>query len=437
MIPRYSRPEMAALFEESARYRLWLDVELAVCGAMERRGLVPSGATSRIRSRARVDADRIGRIEETVRHDVIAFLTQIGETAGEDSRHLHKGMTSSDLVDTALALALVRATDLLMAEARRLREAARTLAVRHKETVMVGRTHGIHAEPVTFGLKVLVWFEAAGRAIERLARAREGVAVGKLSGAVGTHAHLSPDLEEEALASLGLKPEPAATQIVQRDRHAALLQAVALLGAVVEQMALEIRHLQRTEVREAEEPFREGQKGSSAMPHKRNPVSCERICGLSRILRANAHAALENVALWHERDISHSSVERVILPDSFLAADFMVSQMREVLEGLKVDPERMKANLDLTRGLIYSQRVLLALVESGMSREEAYALVQRHAMDAWKDGPDLPTRLLEDPAVTRVLPREALMACFDPRYFIRHVNQIFERILGEPVASGR
>jgi len=437
VIARYSRPKMAALFEDAARYRTWLDVELAVTQALERRGEAPSGATARIRAAARIDPARIDALEATLRHDVIAFLTQVGETAGEDARWLHLGMTSSDLVDTALALTLVRAFDLLLPEVEALREETRRLALRHKETVMVGRTHGIHAEPITFGLKVLVWHEELGRARGRLERAREAIAVGKLSGAVGTLAHLPPDLEEEVLASLGLVPEPAATQVVQRDRHAEALQALALLGASLEKIAIEIRHLQRTEVLEAEEPFREGQKGSSAMPHKRNPVNCERVSGLARILRANAHAALENVALWHERDISHSSVERVILPDSFLLADFMTAQMREILAGLHVYPERMRANLERTRGLVYSQRVLLALTSAGLSREEAYALVQRHAMEAWKEPPDLLERLLADPAAVRTLGREGLSRCFDPAHFLRHVSQIFDRVLGASVAAAR
>ncbi len=437
MIPRYSRPEMAVLFDDATRYRTWLEVELAVCAAMERRGEVPAGVSARLRSKAAVEPERVDELEATLRHDVIAFLTAVAESAGEDARHLHKGMTSSDLVDTALALTLTRAGDLLAAELTALRETVRVLAVRHKETLMVGRTHGVHAEPITFGLKILVWYEELGRAQKRLTRAREAVAVGKLSGAVGTHAHLSPDLEEEVLGALGLAPEPASTQVVQRDRHAELMQAIALLGASLEKIALEIRHLQRTEVLEAEEPFREGQKGSSAMPHKRNPVNCERICGLARILRGNAQVALENVALWHERDISHSSAERVILPDSFLAADFMVTQMREVLEGLNVYPERMRANLDATRGLIYSQRVLLALVSAGMSREDAYAVVQGHSMAAWKGGPDLKARLASDPGVGRVLSQEKLFACFDPAHFTRHVSEIFERVLGDTVATGR
>ena len=437
MIPRYSRPAMAGLFEDAARYRTWLEVELAVCEAMERRGDVPAGATARIRGSARIDPARIDELEETLRHDVIAFLTQVGETAGPDARFLHLGMTSSDLVDTALALTLVRASDLLLAETEALRDTTRSLALRHKETVMVGRTHGIHAEPITFGLKILVWYEELGRALVRLRAARAAIAAGKLSGAVGTHAHLSPDLEEEVLAALGLRAEPAATQVVQRDRHAELLAALAILGASVEKMALEIRHLQRTEVLEAEEPFREGQKGSSAMPHKRNPVNCERICGLARILRANAHAGMENVALWHERDISHSSVERVIFPDSFLVADFIVSQMRDVLAGLHVYPERMRANLERTRGLVYSQRVLLALTTAGLSREDAYAIVQKHAMAAWKEEPDLKARLIADPAVTAVLPRAKVEACFDPKHFVRHVNQIFDRVLGESIAASR
>ncbi len=437
MIARYSREEMAALFADEARYQAWLDVELAVVLAMERRGQVPAGAAGRIRAAARIDPARIDALEATLRHDVIAFLTQVSETVGPDARYLHLGMTSSDLVDTALALTLVRAADLLARELRALREVVRGLAVRHRDTMMVGRTHGIHAEPITFGLKVLVWHEELGRAGVRLGRARETIAAGKLSGAVGTHAHLSPDLEEEVLASLGLTPEPAATQVVQRDRHAELLLSLALLGASLEKMAIEIRHLQRTEVLEAEEPFHDGQKGSSAMPHKRNPVSCERITGLSRLLRANAHAGLENVALWHERDISHSSVERVILPDSFLVADFITSQMREVLERLLVYPERMRANLEATRGLIYSQRALLALTTAGLAREEAYAIIQRHAMAAWREAPGLEDRLLADPAVTRVLSREQIAACFDPSHFVRHVRAIFDRVLGAEVPVGR
>ena len=437
MIARYSRPAMAALFTDAARYRTWLDVELAVTQALERRGEAPEGTAARIRAAARIDPARIDALEATLRHDVIAFLTQVGETVGADARWLHVGMTSSDLVDTALALTLVRATDLLAGEVEALRETTRGLALRHKDTVMVGRTHGIHAEPITFGLKVLVWYEELGRARARLARAREAIAVGKLSGAVGTLAHLAPHLEQEVLASLGLTPEPAATQVVQRDRHAEAMLTLALLGATLEKIATEIRHLQRTEVLEAEEPFREGQKGSSAMPHKRNPVNCERVAGLARVLRGNAHAALEDVALWHERDISHSSVERVIVPDSFLLADFMAAQMREILEGLQVYPERMRANLDRTRGLVYSQRALLALTGAGLTREEAYAIVQRHAMAAWKEEPDLQARLLADPAVKRALAPEALARCFDPSYFLRHVNQIFDRVLGDPVAAAR
>jgi len=437
VIPRYSRPEMAALFDEAARYGIWLDVELAATAALEKRGEAPPGTAARIRAAARVEVARIDELEATLRHDVIAFLTQVGETVGADARYLHLGMTSSDLVDTATAIQLVRATDLLLREAAALRDTVLALALKHKDTVMVGRTHGIHAEPITFGLKVLVWYEEIGRALGRLRAARAEIAVGKFSGAVGTLAHLSPEVEEEALRALGLSPEPAATQVVQRDRHASLLGAVALLGASVEKMALEIRHLQRTEVLEAEEPFREGQKGSSAMPHKRNPVNCERICGLARLLRANAHTAAENVALWHERDISHSSVERVIFPDSFLVADFIVAQMREILGGLLVHPERMRANLEATRGLVYSQRVLLALTTAGLSREEAYAVVQRHAMAAWKGEPDLKSRLLGDARVASVLDRTALERCFQPEHFVRHVSAIFDRVLGAPVDAHR
>jgi adenylosuccinate lyase len=437
VIARYSRPAMAALFDDAARYRIWLDVELAVTAALEKRGEAPAGAAERMRAAARVDVARIDELEATLRHDVIAFLTQIGETVGPDARYLHVGMTSSDLVDTALAVQLTRATDRLLAEVEALRESARSLALKHKETVMVGRTHGIHAEPITFGLKVLVWYEELGRAVARLRSARAEIAVGKLSGAVGTLAHLAPEVEEATLRSLGLEAEPVATQVVQRDRHAALLSALALLGASIEKMALEIRHLQRTEVLEAEEPFREGQKGSSSMPHKRNPVNCERICGLARILRGNAHAATENVALWHERDISHSSVERVILPDSFLLGDFMTAQMKEILDGLLVYPDRMKANLDRTRGLVYSQRVLLALTTAGLTRDAAYAIVQRHAMAAWKGEPDLRTRLLGDREVTRVLPPAEVERCFEPGHFLRHVSHIFDRVLGASLAAHR
>ena len=437
MIARYSRKEMAALFEDEARYRTWLEVELAVAQEMERRGEIPRGVTARVRDKARVDPKRIDELEATLRHDVIAFLTQVGESAGADARHLHLGMTSSDLVDTALALTLTRAVDLLVREVDALRETARSLALKYRETPMVGRTHGIHAEPITFGLKILVWYEELGRALTRLGAARRSVAVGKLSGAVGTLAHLTPELEEGVLGALGLAAEPAATQVVQRDRHAELLSGLALLGASLEKIALEIRHLQRTEVLEVEEPFREGQKGSSAMPHKRNPVLCERICGLARLLRANAHAALENVALWHERDISHSSVERVIIPDSFLLADFMASQTREVLAGLRVHPDRMLANLAMTRGLIYSQRVLLALTVAGLPREAAYAIVQGHAMKAWKEDPDLRARLAADPAVAKVMSPSELEACFDPRYFTRNVSHIFDRVLGASVAASR
>jgi adenylosuccinate lyase len=345
------------------------------------------------------------------------------------------GLTSSDVVDTALALRLKRAGEILRADVASVVRTATDLAARHAFTPMVGRTHGMHAEPTTFGLKALVWREEFRRHAVRLEAALDDISTGKISGAVGTAAHTGLELEEAVCRAIGLRPDPIATQVVQRDRHAELLGAIALLGASLEKMAVEIRHLQRTEVLEAEEPFREGQKGSSAMPHKRNPVNCERITGLARLLRANAHAALENVALWHERDISHSSVERVLFPDSFLVADFITSQMREILEGLHVYPERMRANLDATRGLIYSQRALLALTKAGLSREEAYALVQRHAMAAWREAPGLRERLLADPAVQRVLSPAQVEACFDPSHFVRHVGRIFERVLGSEAAA--
>jgi len=426
MIARYSRPTMARLWGDEHRLALWLDVELAVTAAREARGEAPKGVSERLRHAVRLDPARMEAIEREVRHDVIAFLSMVAETGGDDARQLHVGMTSSDLVDTALACQIAEAGRVLRATVKVTRRATWDLAQRHRRTPMIGRTHGVHAEPITFGLKCLLWSEELGRDEARLGRALDDVAVGKVSGAVGTLAHLDPEIERLALERLGLTAEPVANQVVQRDRHAALLCALAVLGGTLEKIALEIRHLQRTEVREAEEPFREGQKGSSAMPHKRNPVQCERICGLSRLLRAYAQAALENQALWHERDISHSSVERVILPDAFLTADFMADELGAVLRDLRVHPETMRRNLDAGGGLVHSQRVLLALTHHGVPRDEAYRLVQKSALQALDGGGSFRALLEAEPRVREALGKQ-LAACFDLEPYFRHVDDLFAR----------
>jgi adenylosuccinate lyase len=427
MIARYSRPEMARLWTQDAKYEAWLKVELAVCEVYAKRGIIPAEAMGRIKTAARVSASRVDEIEATTRHDLIAFLTNLEESIGADSRYVHIGMTSSDVVDTAQALQMVAASDLLLAGLERFREALRSLAVRHKETLCVGRTHGIHAEPMVFGLKPALWFTEAGRNLERLRRAKEAVGVGKISGAVGTFAHIDPDVEEEACRLLGLAAAPVSTQIVQRDRHAEFCSTLAIIAASLEKVATEIRSLQRTEILEAEEPFTEGQKGSSAMPHKRNPVSCEQVCGLARLVRTNSLAALENVALWHERDISHSSVERVILPDSTLLVDYMLHQMTRIVEGLQVYPERMRENMERSFGLMFSQRVLLRLAETGLPRQQAYEMVQRNAMRAWRERAPFRAFLAGDPEVTARLTAADLDACFDPTWYLRNVDAIYKR----------
>ena len=428
MIDRYSRPDMARIWSQEAKYANWLRVELAVCEVYARRGLIPGDALNRIKAKAKVDSARIDEIERTTRHDVIAFLTNLEESIGADSRYVHIGMTSSDVLDTALALQLQEASDLLLAGLERLRAALRALAVAHKRTLCVGRSHGIHAEPMTFGLKAALWYAEAGRNLERLRRARETVRVGKISGAVGTFAHIDPDVEEEACHLLGLEPAPVSSQIVQRDRHAELMATLAIVAASLEKIAVEIRSLQRTEIGEVEEPFAEGQKGSSAMPHKRNPVGSENITGLARLVRANAGAALENVALWHERDISHSSVERVILPDSTILVDYMLHRFSGILEGLRVYPERMRENIDRSFGLMYSQRVLLRLTGAGLARQAAYEIVQRNAMRAWAERRSFQDLLAADPAVTAHLGTDALAECFDPAWYLRNVDAIYRRL---------
>jgi adenylosuccinate lyase len=427
VIDRYSRPEMARVWSRDAKYEAWLRVELAVCEVYARRGLIPADALGRIKAAARISADRIEEIERTTRHDVIAFLTNLEESLGADSRFVHIGMTSSDVVDTALALQLQQASELLLAGLERFRGALKALALRYKDTLCVGRTHGIHAEPITFGLKPALWFTEAGRNLERLRRARETVRIGKISGAVGTFAHIGPDVEEEVCRLLGLEPAPISNQIVQRDRHAEFASALAIVAASLEQVAVEIRSLQRTEILEAEEPFTEGQKGSSAMPHKRNPVSSEQVCGLARLVRSNAQAAFENVALWHERDISHSSVERVILPDSSLLVDYMLHQMTRILEGLQVYPERMKENMARSFGLMFSQRVLLRLADKGLARQAAYEMVQRNAMRAWRERTAFRDLLAADLEVMAKLTPAELDECFDPSWYLRNVDTIYRR----------
>ncbi|GAB6876488.1 adenylosuccinate lyase [Thermaerobacter litoralis] len=427
MIERYTRPAMGRLWTLEHKYATWLEVELLVVEAWEARGVVPPGTAARIRRRARIDVGRILSIERQVHHDVIAFTTALAEQVGEDARWIHYGLTSSDVVDTALAVNLTQAVDLLLEEVAALREAVAEQARRHKDTVMIGRTHGVHAEPLTFGLKLALWYAELGRNLERLRRARQAVAVGKISGAVGTFAHVDPEVEAYVCRRLGLELETVSSQIVSRDRHAELLAALAILAGTYDKMAVEIRHLQRTEVREVEEPFRRGQKGSSAMPHKRNPEKCERISGLARVIRGHLVSALENQALWHERDISHSSVERIILPDALILADYMTALLTEIVRDLHVYPEAMAANLERTGGLIYSQRVLLALVERGLSREDAYAIVQELAMRGWQGQKPFRQLVAEDPRVREVLTPEELAALFDPKAYLRHVDTIFRR----------
>ena len=432
MIPRYSRPQMASIWEPANRFRLWLRIEILATEAWAELGEVPKDALEEIRTKAGFDVARIDAIEREVKHDVIAFLTSVTEQVGPAARYLHLGLTSSDILDTALACQMREAADLLLEDIAGVERALTDLAVKHKDTVMIGRTHGIHAEPTTFGLKLAMWLMEMRRARERVQRAKEVASYGKLSGAVGTFANLPPWIEEYVCERLGLKPEPISTQIIQRDRHAEYLAMLAVVGASLDKFATEIRHLQRTEVREVEEPFSEGQKGSSAMPHKRNPVACEQISGLSRLLRSNVQVALENAVLWHERDISHSSAERVILPDSTILLDYLLVRFREILEGMRVYPESMRRNLNATRGVIFSQQVLLTLAKAGASREAAYHMVQRNAMRAWEEGEEFKTLLLNDPDVRAVLSEGAIESCFDLGYHLRHVDEIFRRVgLGE------
>jgi len=428
LIPKYSRPEMSAIWTDENRMATWLEVEIAVCEAWAERGLIPAEALVQIKEKAAFDAARVLEIEQETRHDVIAFLTNVGEHVGEASKYIHYGMTSSDMLDTGLALQLRGAADILLLDLRHLLGVLKKRAFEHRDTVMVGRSHGIHAEPITFGLKLAVWCFETARNIERLERARETVAVGQISGAVGTYAMVPPDIEEEVCRKLGLTPAPASNQVVQRDRHAQFMTTLAIVASSIEQFAVEIRHLQRTEVLEAEEAFKPGQKGSSAMPHKRNPIISERMCGQARVIRANSLVALENMALWHERDISHSSAERVILPDSTILLDYMLYKFADLMDNLMVYPERMEANLWSSHGLVFSQAVLLKLVDKGLSREEAYRVVQTGAMKAWQDKTSFKDLLSQDETVRASLTEAELAGCFDPSRYLENIGAVFARL---------
>ena len=431
MIPRYTPPEMGRIWTDQRRYETWLSVECAAADAMAVHGLIPADAARDIRERGKVDAARVDEIERTTRHDVIAFTTAVAEHVGPSARWLHFGLTSSDVLDTAQALQLRESCDLLLADVDKLLGAIRDRAFDHKHTPMIGRTHGVHAEPMTFGLKLALWFDELVRDRERLTRAREAISVGKISGAVGTYAHLDPGIEQSVCDQLGLRPAPVASQVIQRDRHAELLSALAITAASLETFALEIRGLQKTEIGEVEEPFAKGQKGSSAMPHKRNPIGCEQITGLARLVRANALAALENIALWHERDISHSSVERIIFPDSFCSLDHMVRRFTGIVRDLVVYPERMLENLDRSRGVVFSGTVLFELARRGVSREEAYTWVQRNAMRSHDEHLDFKELLRKDEDVSQMLPLNDIDEVFDLKVQLRHVDSIFDRVFGD------
>lgn len=435
MIPRYTHPEMGAIWSERRRYDAWLEVELAATDALAEAGVVPKEDARILRERAAFEPARIEEIEQTTQHDVIAFTTAVAENVGPSARWLHFGLTSSDVVDTGLALQLRAGCDLLLTRIDSLAEAIRVRAEEHRRTPMIGRTHGVHAELMTFGVKLALWYAEVQRGRARLVRARETISVGKLSGAVGVFAHLDPSVEAAVCERLGLAPAPVASQVIQRDRHAELMTTLAIIGASLEKFAVEIRGLQKTELGEVEEPFAKGQKGSSAMPHKRNPIGCEQVTGLARLLRANAMAALENVALWHERDISHSSVERVILPDTFIALDHMLRRFTRIVSGMVVYPDRMLENLGRSRGVVFSGSVLLELARRGISREDAYAWVQRNAMRSFAERLDFKTLLLADADIMGVLPPEVLEACFDLDDQLRNVDVIFGRVFGGGAAA--
>ncbi|MBI5374261.1 MAG: adenylosuccinate lyase [Candidatus Schekmanbacteria bacterium] len=428
MIPRYTRPEMAKIWEDRNKFQKFLDIEILVCEALSRKGKVPASAVKNIRAKADFDVKRIDEIEKVTKHDVIAFLTNVAEHVGEDSRFIHMGLTSSDILDTGLSLQLREAMDMIISDAKETMKAIKKLAMRYKKTAMPGRSHGMHAEPITFGFKMAVWYDEMARNLRRLKQARETISYGKISGAVGTFANVNPDIEKYVCAKLGLKPAPASTQILQRDRHAEYLTALAITASSLDKFATEIRHLQRTEVGEAEEFFSKGQKGSSAMPHKRNPITCEQISGLARVIRGNAMAALENIPLWHERDISHSSVERVIMPDSTILMDYLLNKVTNLFNNLLVYPEKMKQNLELTSGGMFSQGVLLALIDKDVIREDAYEMVQRNAMKALKEGGTFKEHLLKDKDVMKFMTPSEIDKVFNYSYHTRNIDKIFKRV---------
>jgi adenylosuccinate lyase len=435
MIPRYTLPEVAAVWSDETRLSHWLEIEILAVEAWARLGAVPAEDARAVRERASFTVERVRALEEITRHDVAAFVQCVAESVGPAGRWIHFGLTSSDVLDTGFALQLRQAADLLLAGTERLLVSLKRMALEHRDTVMVGRTHGVHAEPTSFGHKLALWAFEVDRGRERLRRAREAVSVGKVSGAVGTYAHLDPRVEEHVCGELGLRPVEASGQVIPRDRHAEYMAALAVLASSLDAMATEIRHLARTEVREVQEPFAPGQRGSSAMPHKRNPVRCERITGLARVVRADVQPALENVVLWHERDISHSSAERVVFPDATAALHFMLAELGEVLDGLEVFPERMRSNLNMGGGLVYSQAVLLGLVERGMPREDAYRIVQAAAAVAWDEGKDFRQELLSQPEVGQLLSTEDLGAVFDPSRYLRNLDVVFARLAKLSVAG--
>ena len=430
MLERYSRDKMKQIWTEENKYKTWLEVEILAAEAWAELGVIPKEAAKEIREKASFNEERVLEIEKETRHDVIAFLTNVAEYVGPAARYLHWGLTSSDMLDTAMAVRMKQSMEIIIEDVKECLETIKKRAFEHKNTVMIGRSHGIHAEPITFGLKLAIWYDEMKRNLRRLEAAKETIATGKISGAVGTFAHVDPRVEEYVCKKLGLKPAPVSNQIVQRDRYAEVFTALAILSGTVEKIATEIRHLQRTEVLEVEEYFRKGQKGSSAMPHKRNPILSENLCGLARMVRSYCIPALENMPLWHERDISHSSVERFICPDGFITADFMLARLNGLVAKLVVYPENMKKNLNLLKGLIFSQQVLLKLTQKGVSREEAYKIVQRRAMEVWQGMGTFKERLLEDEDLAKYLTREEIEEIFDINYHLKHVDTIFQRVFG-------
>jgi len=431
MIPRYTRPEMGRIWTNENKFKKWLQIEILACEAFSEMGEIPHEVVREIKEKARFNVERIAELEKVTKHDVVAFLTAVGENVGEASRYIHFGLTSSDILDTSLALLLKEASELIIEDIRNLLSVLKDKAFKYKDSIMIGRSHGIHAEPITFGLKMALWYDEMRRNLTRMERAKEAISYGKISGAVGTFANVPPFVEEYVCHKCGLKPAPISTQIIQRDHHAEFFTTLAIIASSIEKFAVEIRHLQRTEVLEAEEFFTKGQKGSSAMPHKRNPILSENLCGLARMVRANSLAALENIPLWHERDISHSSVERVIAPDSTILLDYMLHRATNIIDNLLVYPENMVRNLKKTKGLIFSERLMLELTKRKISREDAYSMVQRNAMRVWEEGTDFRQEVLKDTEITEVLSQKEIEECFDIHGHLGHVEEIFKRVFEE------